>query len=341
MKPGERVGVIGAGSWGTALAHLLAEQGMGVDLWAFEQEVVEQIRLHQENKIYLPGVTLSPLIRPTHDMAQAAAGKSVVLLVAPSHVYREVVLNLREHLSIGCTLVSATKGVENKTGYRMSQILAELLPPELDARWCVLSGPSFAKEVARRLPTAVTIASADPATGAKIQGLLSCPFFRCYTNNDLVGVEVGGAVKNVIAIAAGAADGLGLGHNANAALITRGLAEMSRLGIAMGANPLTFLGLAGIGDLVLTCTAELSRNRTVGYKIGQGMSLEEILAGMVMVAEGVSTCKAVYELCQRHNVELPICTEVYRILYENKNPGQAVKELMTRDLKAELEGIQE
>jgi glycerol-3-phosphate dehydrogenase (NAD(P)+) len=340
MKPEERVGVIGAGSWGTALAHLLADQGIGVDLWAFEQEVVEQIVRYQENKTYLPGTTLSPLIRPTNDMAEAAGGKSVILLVAPSHVYREVVLKLRPHLSEGCILVSATKGVENKTGYRMTQILEELLPPQLHARWCVLSGPSFAREVARRLPTAVTIASADPATGVKMQGLLSSPSFRCYTSNDLVGVELGGAVKNVIAIAAGAADGLGLGHNATAALITRGLAEMSRLGIAMGANPLTFLGLSGIGDLVLTCTAELSRNRTVGYKIGQGMKLEEILAGMVMVAEGVSTCKAVYELSRNREVELPICTEVYRILYENKSPAQAVKELMTRDLKAELEGIQ-
>jgi glycerol-3-phosphate dehydrogenase (NAD(P)+) len=340
MKAGQRVGVIGAGSWGTVLASLLADQGVAVDLWAFEEEVAEQIRLHRENKTYLPGIGLSPLIHATPDMAEAASGKSVILLVVPSHVYREVVLKLKEHLSTGCTVVSATKGVENASGCRMTQILEELLPPEGEARWCVLSGPSFAREVAWRLPTAVTIASLKPTVGMKIQSLLSCSYFRCYTSSDLIGVELGGAIKNVIAIAAGAAQGLGLGHNANAALITRGLAEMSRLGIKMGANPLTFSGLAGLGDLVLTCTGELSRNRTVGYKIGQGMSLEEILAGMVMVAEGVSTCKALYELGQRENIELPICTQVYRILYEVKDPADAVKELMSRDLKAEMEGIQ-
>ena len=339
MNGDKRIGIVGAGSWGTALTHLLTEQDMDADLWAYEKEIVDQIEHDHENRTYLPGIPLSSRVHAGNDLEAVVSEKDVIFLVTPSHVYRSVVSRFRRFLDPRCIVVSAAKGVENETCDLMSQILQELLDTEIAGRACYLSGPSFAREVVNRLPTAVTIASLDSSACAQVQDMVSCSYFRAYTSDDVVGVELGGAVKNVIAIAAGACDGLGLGTNAQAALITRGLAEMSRLGLSMGASPLTFSGLAGMGDLVLTCTGSLSRNRTVGLQIGQGKSLEEIIKEMVMVAEGVKTSRAVYELARRQKVEMPICREVYRILYEGKNPADAVLELMTRDLKSELQGI--
>jgi len=333
------IAVIGAGSWGTALANLVAEQGIGVELWSYEPEIAEQINGGRENSVYLPGATLSEHIAASSDIERVICGKDIIFIVVPSHVYRSVAKSFNTLVDDNVILVSATKGIENETCCLMSDIIAELFPPAISGRSCFLSGPSFAREVALRLPTAVTVASKDQTACETIQKLVSCSYFRAYTSDDVIGVELGGAVKNVIAIAAGASDGLKLGDNARAGLITRGLAEMARLGIAMGANPLTFSGLAGMGDLVLTCAGDLSRNRTFGYRIAKGETMKQIVSDMVMVAEGVKTSKSVSELSKRQKVELPICQAVYSILYEDKSPLIAVSELMERDLKSELQGI--
>jgi glycerol-3-phosphate dehydrogenase (NAD(P)+) len=317
----------------------LAEKGYRIDFWVFEPEVAEQIRTDRENRVFLPGVRLSENLRPTNDMAAATVGKDLVLLVVPSHVMRIVAEQAAMHLSPEAILVSASKGIENKTHLPVSGILAEVMPrrgiPE--QRFAVLSGPSFAKEVAARVPTAVTAAAKDPDTAALVQTTFATPYFRVYTNDDIIGAELGGSVKNVIAIAAGILDGLGEGLNTRAALITRGLAEIRRLGLRLGANPHTFAGLAGVGDLVLTCTGDLSRNHTVGKRIGEGTPLSTILSEMRMVAEGVKTAKSVYNLSRKLDVDMPISREVYRILYENVSPREALFRLMTRDLKAEVD----
>ncbi len=339
MTRSDSIGVIGAGSWGTALANLIAEQGIRVDLWSHENEVAEQINQSHENSVYLPQATLSLNLTAYTDLERVARNNKILLVVVPSHVYRTVAGRFNKLVDDDTILVSATKGIENETCLLMSEIIAELFSPSVSARSCYLSGPSFAREVAQRLPTAVTVASQDQEACSTIQKLVSCSYFRAYTSDDVIGVELGGAVKNVIAIAAGASDGLKLGDNARAGLITRGLAEISRLGVAMGANPLTFSGLAGMGDLVLTCAGDLSRNRTFGYRIAQGETMEQIVSHMVMVAEGVKTSKAVSELARRKKVEMPICQAVYSILYEGKSPALAVRELMERDLKSELQGI--
>jgi glycerol-3-phosphate dehydrogenase (NAD(P)+) len=332
-----KLGVVGAGSWGTALANLLAGKGNSVDLWVFEKDVCRQIDKQRENKVFLPGVTLSENLRPTNDLAVAVSGKDLVLVVVPSHVMREMIGRLAAHLAPAALLVTASKGIENQTHLTMSGVIRDVLDDWPETQLAALSGPSFAKEVARKAPTVVTAASSDLSVAATVQSVFVTPFFRVYTNTDVVGVEIGGAIKNVIAIAAGVIDGLGLGLNTRAALITRGLTEIQRLGIRMGADPRTLAGIAGVGDLILTCTGDLSRNHTVGKKIGEGLHLDEILAEMRMVAEGVKTAKSVYNLARKLDVEMPICQEMYAILYEGRAPEKAVYRLMTRDLKQELE----
>jgi glycerol-3-phosphate dehydrogenase (NAD(P)+) len=332
-----KVGVVGAGSWGTALANLLALKGYPIDLWAYEQEVKDSIDSQRENRLFLPDIKLSPNLRPTNDLAAAVSGKDLVLVVVPSHLLRETSAKTVAYISKSAIIVSASKGIENKTHLTMTGVLKETLPGIPEDRFAVLSGPSFAREVARMYPTAVTVASRDLEVAGIIQRVFATPYFRVYTNDDVIGVELGGSVKNVIAIAAGIIDGLGLGYNTRAALITRGQTEIRRLGVALGANPRTFTGLAGIGDLILTCTAELSRNYTVGIKIGKGMKLDDILSEMRMVAEGVKNARSVYNLSRKVGVEMPISHEIYYILYEDLPPKEAVYRLMTRELKHELD----
>lgn len=334
-----KIGVVGGGSWGTALASVLAEKGYAIDLWVFEEEVKSQIASHHENRIFLPGVKLSPNVSASNDLRQVAAGKDIVLLVVPSHVMRLVSRSLADAVSERAIVVTASKGIENRTHLTMSGVLRETLPRIAFEKLAVISGPSFAKEVARRLPTVVTVASAGADTAGLVQRTFATSYFRVYTSDDVIGVELGGSIKNVIAIAAGVLDGLQLGLNARAALITRGMTEIRRLGVKLGANPRTFTGLAGYGDLILTCTGDLSRNHTVGKKIGQGRQLEEILSEMRMVAEGVKTAKSVYNLARKLNVEMPIAQATYRLLYEGLSPREAVYSLMTRDLKQELDEV--
>ncbi len=337
MKTGMKIGVIGAGAWGTSLANLLAHKGYEVNLWAFEEEVCLQIRESRKNKVFLPGVRLSPNIKPSNDPDEVAAGKDMLLLVVPSHVFRSVAAKLVHHPSEKTLIVSATKGIENKSHLTMSGILEQLLPPRLHGRIAVLSGPSFAKEVAKKIPTAVTVAARNPEVARDVQATFVTPYLRVYTSYDIVGAQLGGAIKNVMAIAAGISDGLGLGYNTRAALITRGMTEIQRLGVRLGANPKTFMGLAGIGDLVLTCTGKLSRNWTVGHKLGQGIKLDTILSDMRTVAEGVKTTKSVYNMSRKLAVEMPIVEQVYGILYEDVDPKEALQTLMSRHLKHEID----
>ncbi|MCP4681189.1 MAG: NAD(P)-dependent glycerol-3-phosphate dehydrogenase [Desulfobacterales bacterium] len=332
-----KVGVIGAGSWGTALANLLAGKGIDVHLWVREEEVFKQIKDEHINGVFLPGVELDPRLKPAGSFEEALFEKEAVLMVVPSHVFRDVLTDLKPYLSNEMSFITATKGIENDSLMLMSRVAEDVLPKENLKNFASLDGPSFAREVSRGFPTAITVACADPDHGKRLQQLFNTERFRVYVSQDVIGVQLGGALKNVIAIAAGAADGLAFGHNARAALITRGLAEITRLGVAMGANPHTFAGLAGIGDLVLTCTGDLSRNRTVGFKIGQGMSLTEITRDMKMVAEGVKTTRSAFNLGKKIGVEMPITTQVYQVLYEGKDPKDAVKELMGRELKTEIE----
>ncbi len=331
------IGVVGAGSWGTALAILLRLNGFSVSLWAFEPEVVTSIRDKQENTLFLPGIKLPRGLAVSDNLQEVISAKDLVVMVVPSHVVRATAQKMAPFVSRDTIVVSASKGIENKTHLTMSGILKEMLPQIDPLKLAVLSGPSFAREVARNVPTVVTVACKDPVVAERVQYIFASPSFRVYTNDDLIGVELGGAVKNVIAIAAGIIDGLGLGFNTRAAMITRGLAEIRRLGVKLGANPHTFAGLAGVGDLVLTCTADLSRNYSVGKKIGSGMRLDEILAEMRMVAEGVKTAKSVYNLSSKLGVEMPISHEVYHVLYEGVQPKEALYRLMTRELKNEIE----
>ena len=337
IDPNYRIAVVGAGSWGTALANLLGCKGYPLDLWVYESEVCRQIERYRENKLFLPGVSLSANLRPSNDLQAVAGGKDLVLLVIPSHLMRETTARLSGVIGRETIVVSASKGIENETHLTMSGVIKETLPHLAPDQLAVLSGPSFAREVARKAPTVITAASGHLPTAEQVQQVFATPYFRVYTNQDIIGVELGGAVKNVIAIAAGVIDGLGLGLNTRAALITRGLVEIQRLGSRLGADQRTLAGIAGVGDLILTCTGDLSRNHTVGKKIGEGLKLEEILSEMRMVAEGVKTAKSVYNLSRKVDVEMPICHEMYRILYEGASPKEAVYRLMTRDLKQEIE----
>ena len=331
------IGVVGAGGWGTALANLLGEKGYSVDLWVFEHEICKEIINTRENRTFLPGIHLSDKIHPDNDIAKVVSDKKIVLLVVPSHVLRSVANAMSPYLWKKAIIVIATKGIENETFKTMTEVLKDLLPLSYHDSLAVLSGPSFAKEVVKHMPTAVTIASSNPHIAQKIQRIFATDFFRAYTSNDVIGVELGGALKNVMAIAAGVSDGLGLGHNTRAALITRGLTEIRRLGVRLGANPRTFTGLAGMGDLVLTCTGDLSRNRMVGLKLGRGMRLKDILADMQMVAEGVKTTKSVYNLSHKLGVEMPIVEQTYHMLYNDLAPKVALKTLMSRNLRDELD----
>ena len=331
------IGVVGAGSWGTALANLLATKGYAVDWWVYERDICEQLKTTRENSVFLPGVTLSRNLKPTNDLKAVVQGKDLVLVVVPSHVMRSVTAEMSADFGARTILVSASKGIENDTLLTISGVVKETLAGVGEDRFAVLSGPSFAKEVARGLPSVVTVASRKVECAQLVQHVFATPAFRVYTNTDVIGVELGGSVKNVIAIAAGMIDGLGLGLNTRAALITRGMTEIRRLGLAMGAQARTFTGLAGFGDLVLTCTGDLSRNHTVGYKIGQGLTLKAVLADMRMVAEGVKTARSVYNLSRRLDVDMPISHAIYKILHEDLSPEDAVRQLMTRDLKSELD----
>ncbi|MFC2173058.1 NAD(P)H-dependent glycerol-3-phosphate dehydrogenase [Acidobacteriota bacterium] len=335
MEKSSTIAIIGAGSWGTALSMTAAWRNHEVSVWAREQEVLDAVRDRGENTLFLPGFAIPEGVCFSHDIAEVLAGAEVVLTVVPTQYCRDVFQAMRPHISEEMLFVSATKGIENKTLLRVSQILDAVLGPGLMARIAALSGPSFAREVAAGRPTAVTVASQDSETAVAVQEALSSDTFRIYTSTDITGVELGGALKNIIAIAAGIVEGLGLGSNTMAALVTRGLAEIERLGIAMGGQAATISGLSGMGDLVLTCTGMLSRNRSVGIEIGKGRTVKEITNGMRMVAEGISTTQGVMELSKKNGVEMPIAAKVNEILYNGKDPTIAVKELMGRALKAE------
>ncbi len=332
-----RCAVLGAGSFGTCLAILLAEQGYAVSLWARDPLIVDAIRRHRRNPRYLADLPLPQNIEAVSSLEEALVHREVVLSVVPSYAVREVWEQARGFLDRDALVISASKGIEVGTGLLVSQILQEVLPPEAHARLVFLSGPSFAREIAEGLPTAASLASNNEGFAIAAQSILSSPSFRCYTNDDVIGLELGGALKNVIAIAVGISDGMQMGLNSRAALITRGLAEIGRLGAALGAKPLTFLGLSGIGDLILTCTGDLSRNRRVGLAIGRGDPIEQVLETLTEVAEGVRTTRSAYELARRHGVEMPITDSVYRVLYERKDLDEAVRELVSRQLKSEYE----
>jgi glycerol-3-phosphate dehydrogenase (NAD(P)+) len=316
---------------------VLASKGFKVNLWVFEEELCETIRRTGENSIYLPGYRLHQGVCALSALEEVAAASRLLIMVVPSHVYRGVVVRMLPHLREDAIVVNATKGIETDSLLTMSGIWKELLPKQNRIQLLCISGPSFAREVIVGIPTAVTLAGQNLEITREVQQVLSTARFRIYTSLDVIGVEVAGASKNVIALAAGACDGLSFGYNARAALITRGLAEISRLGVKMGAHPLTFSGLAGIGDLLLTCTGDLSRNRTVGMQLAQGRKLSEILGGMRQVAEGVITAKSIHSLAGKMDVEMPISEQVYRVLYEDKDPLLVVSELMDRDLKHEME----
>ena len=330
-----RVVVIGGGAWGTTLADLLARKGEAVTLWAREPEVVQGINRDHVNTVFLPGAPLAPGVRATHEIAAAVRDAEVVVSAAPSHAVRAVMSEVAGALEKGGRplVVSVSKGLEPDRLQPLSCVLAELFGAA--AAVAVLSGPSFAEEVYRRQPTAVVAAARDEEVARRVQQVFATAQFRVYSSTDAIGVELGGALKNVIAVAAGILEGLGLGNNTRAALITRGLAEITRLGVALGADPLTFAGLAGMGDLILTATGALSRNRSLGMAIGQGQTLDQALAGKQSVAEGINTARAAVELGRRHNVELPIAEQVTEVLFRGKAPRQAIADLMERDLKAE------
>ena len=323
-----RIAVIGAGSWGTALAWLLSHNQHEISLWAYEQAVTEAIRQKRENTVYLPGITLDRSIVPTSDMAQALEGADWVLFVVPSHVSRDVLTIMRPRLSPKIPIISATKGIERKSLMLVSEVICEVLARKNAEQVAVLSGPSFAKELVKSNPTAVSLASTNHRLALHIENAFATPFFRMFLSSDLIGVQLGGALKNVIAIAAGGADGLGFGYNTKAILLTRGLSEMARLGIAMGADINTFYGQSGMGDLFLTCGGSLSRNRKVGEEIGAGKSLEAIQKSMKMVAEGVYTTQSALALARKYQVNMPIVNEIHHVLFEGKAPRQAVMDLM-------------
>jgi glycerol-3-phosphate dehydrogenase (NAD(P)+) len=329
-----KVAIIGAGSFGTAMAIVAARAGHEVLMWAHDADVVEGISRERRNLVYMPGIELDARINCTNSMAEVTAFSDSIFMVVPSHYYRRVLTDVAEHIEWPVEIVSGTKGIENESLERMSQVASQVLGGKLRA-FAALSGPTFALETARGDPTAAVVASINDEFAHTAQRMLSGGTFRLYRTNDIAGVELAGALKNVIAIAAGVLEGLGLGFNTNAALVTRGLHEMTKLGIALGGHLETFAGLAGMGDLVLTCTGALSRNRRVGVELGRGKTLEEVLGETREIAEGVKTARAARDLAERHQIEMPITTEMYRVLYEGESPRSAIQRLMTRSLKAE------
>ena len=331
-----RAAVIGGGSWGTALASVLAHNGHDTIIWAHDADVAEALKARHENPKYLPGLPLGDRVTGTHDLGEALHDAEIVVAVNPSHVTRAVMRDAAPVLPRATPIVCATKGIENESLLTMYEVLEDVLPTELHPYVTCLSGPSFAKETVLKMPTAVVVASPWEKLAQRVQRIFSNDYFRVYSSVDVAGVELGGSLKNVCAIAAGISDGMGFGSNTRAAIMTRGLAELVQLAIKKGANPITLSGLAGMGDLVLTCTGELSRNRTVGLGIGRGQKLSEVLAGMTQVAEGVRTAKSVHDLSRKMSVEMPLHEAIYKILYEDLHPRAALQSLTSRELKSEF-----
>lgn len=333
----KRIAVLGAGSWGTSIASVLVENGHDVTMWARRQAVVDEINEMHTNQKYLPGVNLSDQLVAETDLRRTVADKEIIMFVVPSQSMRETVRKVKGWLADRSIIVHASKGIERESLKRMSEVLQEELPIRLQDRIVALSGPSHAEEVIRKIPTTVVVGSKSQALAEEVQACLMNSSFRVYTNPDVIGIEIGGALKNIIAIAAGLAAGLGFGDNAKAALMTRGLAEIARLGKAMGAEPITFVGLAGVGDLIATCTSEHSRNWRAGYLLSQGKKLEEILSEMGMVVEGITTTQTAFELSRKYEVEMPITDQLFQVLFHGKDPNQAVSDLMNRGKTGELE----
>lgn len=331
-----RVGVMGGGAWGTALANVLAGKGHAVTLWAREPQVVQDINQWHQNKTFLPEVPLHQGLSASSSLAEVCRDKDLLLSVVPAQFVRAVMQEAAPFIAPSVPIVSASKGIETTSLKLIKDVLEEIIPGITEQQLCFLSGPTFAREVALGKPAAATIAGRNAEATRMAQELISTPFFKLYQSSDIVGVEVGGAVKNVIAIAAGIVDGLGLGHSARAGVMTRGLNEMMRLGVELGAQALTFLGLCGLGDLILTCTGDLSRNRTMGLELAKGRTREEILGSRQAVTEGVATAEAIHRLAGKLSLELPICEEIYQILFHHKSPSAAVAALASRELKTEL-----
>lgn len=331
-----KIGLLGGGSWGTALAKLLGEKNYEVIIWAHEKEVVEQINNEHENKVFLPDFKLPENVKATNDLHQAVKNADMIVNVLPSQFVRNIFEQIKDEIPLYIPIVSATKGIETETSFLVSELLEDVLHDKYHYYLCFLSGPSFAKEVAEGHPTLVTVASINTKLAKTVQQYFATNYFRTYTTTDVIGVEVGGSLKNVVAIGAGIINGLGFGSNTTSALITRGLAEMTRFAIKKGANPLTLSGLSGLGDLVLTCNSSLSRNFTVGYRLGKGEKISEITNSMKMIAEGVINAKSVYLAAQKIDVEMPIFSTMYEILFENLTIEEAGIKLMTRSLKQEI-----
>ena len=331
-----RVAVLGAGSWGTTLAILLTENAHSVSLWSFREEDVARIRATRENPDFLPGITIPHAVRVTHQIQEALEGAEMVVAAVPAQYLRSVVRQVKTPLPPGILFVNVAKGIEQKSLLTMSQMLRDEIPSLPPSSIATLSGPSHAEEVSRRIPTTVVAASAEIETARRVQAAFMIPSFRVYASNDLMGVEIGGSLKNVIAIAAGIIDGANLGDNTKAAVMTRGIAEIARVGVALGAHIRNFSGLSGIGYLMVTCMSRHSRNRSVGVEIGKGRKLPDILGEMVMIAEGVATTQSAHELARKVGVETPIIDQVNKILFEQKDPLKACHDLMTRDPKGEL-----
>ncbi len=333
MKKMYDIVVVGAGSWGTALANMLSKNGLNVALYIRNKELYEYIKLHKENKQYLPDIQLSDFLHFTNRIEDVSYCRNILISV-PVKFLRSELEKLKIHIKPNHKLICASKGLENDTFFRPSEIIEDVFGTD-KANIAAVSGPNFAKEVAKSLPTATVLASYNSKLVSDLQKMFSSSFFRVYSSNDIIGVEIAGALKNIMAIAADFSDGLGFGNNAKAGLITRGLAEITRLGVMLGAKKETFMGLAGVGDLVLTCTGDLSRNRKFGFELSKNKKTEDILNSMVMVAEGVNTTKSVYEWSVKNRIDMPISHQVYKIIYEGKNPKEAAMELMERPFKQE------
>jgi len=335
-----KVAVIGTTSWGTTLSVLLARREIATCLWSWLEEEAAQLRREGENSLRQPGLTFPPALTVTHNLGEALAGAGLLVLAVPSSSLRENLRRLRPHLDPDAVVLSAVKGLESETGKRMSEVIREELGPALATPICVLSGPNLSREIARGLPAAAIVACDDPLTAETVRGLLMGPSLRVYTGGDVVGVEMAGALKNIIAIGAGMCDGFGYGDNGKAAFLTRGLAEITRLGLAAGAQALTFSGLAGVGDLIATCYSPLSRNYTVGRELAKGRPLDEVLSSLGQVAEGVTTAVAARRLTQRLGVEMPITEKMCQVLFEGLDPHRGLAELMMREPRHELHGVQ-
>ena len=330
-----RIAVIGAGSWGTTLAILLSENNHDVSLWTYRPEQAAIINETRENPAFLPGIKIPKQISILTDIQEAAYKKDIIVSAVPSQFLRSVIRQIAHHELSQTIIVNVAKGIENHSLMTMSEVMLDVFEHEKKANLAILSGPSHAEEVIQRMPTAVVSASFNMRTARTVAAAFSTPYFRVYINDDIRGVELGGALKNVIAVGAGVVDGAGFGDNTKAAIMTRGIAEMTRLGVKMGALPRTFAGLSGVGDLIVTCMSKHSRNRYVGEQVGKGRKLDDVLKEMVMVAEGVATCQSSVDLAKKHSIEMAIFSEVHKILYEGKNPHLATEDLMTREVKGE------